>query len=304
MKQLLAILQSPQKVEESCNPPNLKYFEQKDHIKHKDTQEQETQTAMEIILTTSWTFEDLLTNIEELVTENNSLAQTILQLKSTANETPLEAQEYENDLKLQAKLKYLSEENDFLVKRLRYSEQRLATFLTNVTQQFVEIKGPQLEKKEEPAPEKWMSHSENNVKLVLARLRGAKSTSFLNEIKNEPLWERIDIERKLDQVPVIDEQNLQPTHFILHEEYNGLLAQLHDLQKENEELNRSHRALQAILKTTDQLKAVQHLAIDEEIALRHLVVDLQTSGNEKQLIARAYRDLAIGKFSKPDPLIH
>lgn len=75
------------------------------------------------------------------------------------------------------------------------------------------------------------------------------------------------------------------------EDYAGLVSQLQELRVENEELNRSNHALKDLLRVNQEQLSSDKIA-DGQIAF---VADLQSSGNEKQLIDRAHRELDIGK---------
>lgn len=256
----------------------------------------DTQTILEKIPTTEWEFEDILEKIRDVIEENNRLNQELLQMKQSTTSAPLEEPDLTDPLMV--KHKFLTEENDFLIGRLRSSEQRFATFLTSLTRKFVEIKMADLEKRTTSNEDQYKSPSEESLKHILARIRGESVTGILNELKTETLLERIDTERKLDKVAVISE-NLEPSQFITQEEYHNLMNQLNKLRTDNQEIAKKNSDLLVLLKLQqDQMTAEQQIVnriTDEEIALRHLVVDLQSSGNEKQLIARAYRDLAVGK---------
>uniref|UniRef100_A0A182Q143 Uncharacterized protein n=1 Tax=Anopheles farauti TaxID=69004 RepID=A0A182Q143_9DIPT len=83
--------------------------------------------------------------------------------------------------------------------------------------------------------------------------------------------------------------------FITKEEYRRMKDRLDELERElkREVVKNGH--LEELLKVSnDQIRSQQSLITkysEEEVSLRHLVVDLQSESNEKYLLARAHKEL-------------
>uniref|UniRef100_A0A182WIJ6 Uncharacterized protein n=1 Tax=Anopheles minimus TaxID=112268 RepID=A0A182WIJ6_9DIPT len=100
---------------------------------------------------------------------------------------------------------------------------------------------------------------------------------------------------KLNQLSVVD--NNFAVEFISREEYKRLKDRLSELERElNRELMKNGHLEELLKVSNDQIRSQQSLISkysEEEVSLRHLVVDLQSQSNEKYLLARANKELEL-----------
>lgn len=271
----------------------------------KSLQEIGSQTQMEPQTITSMEFEDLLTNLKGVLEENSSFSEELIRLRLVNRELQEQLKKENGPTKIdsdkpdwQSKCEFLSQENVFLCQRLKESQKRLLQTLSQTQKKFVELKlaegiiGSKISANEDEFI------AEHSLSTALAKIKAELCKNFFDGCQREDLWKKIDSGRKLDKVAVIEE-DLKASNFITNEEYQRLIKDHKEAIKEKCQLESRNRVLEETLKATkDHLELQQSLEnwkSDEEISLRHLVVDLQSSGSEKQLIARAHRDLAIGE---------
>lgn len=264
-----------------------------------------SQTQMETQTITSFEFEDLLSNLRGVLEENSSFSDELIRLRSVNQELQERLKTENNQLEInpdypeiQSKCEFLGQENDFLCHRLKDAQERLVKTISQTQKKFVDLKlseemtGSKISSNEDDL------NAEYSVTSALAKIKADLCKSFFDGCQREDLWNKIDAGRKLDKVSVI-EDDFQACNFITNEEYQRLIKEQKQAIKEKVQLESRNRVLEETLKATkDHLELQQRLEnrkSDEEISLRHLVVDLQSSGSEKQLIARAHRDLAIGE---------
>lgn len=266
--------------------------------------EKSSQTHWEIEKTSFGEFEDLLRSLHEVLEENGTLSDELQQLKGKHEELHqrMEMKDEELDQSLegvviQSKVDFLLEENDHLHRRLKETEQRHLKILSQVQRKFVELKMSEGINSTKRSPESVDLNSESNLRASLARVVAEFSKNFFEQIPESELWQKVDMDRKLSKVAFI-EDNLETINFITVAEFNGVVKKADEFKEQVDHLLKRNGILEETLTATaEQLRNQQEAETrnsDEEIALRHLVVDLQ-SGSEKQLIARAHRDLIVGK---------
>lgn len=241
-------------------------------------------------------FEDILVHIKELVEENSAITEELLQLKAVNQE--LIKDDPEDHPSLQSKCEYLLAENEFLCRRLRTSRDRMVTILNGIQKKFVELKMNQESRHAEMSPFSDQQPPMHDINSSIALRKASLCSSFFKDIQGDELWGIIRPAADPEKVAVIDE-DIQVRNFITTQEYNQLVNDGHHKERQLRELSGRNKVLEETLKlTTIQVEQQQMMAnrnSDEEISLRHLVVDLQSTGSENQLIARGHRDLMIGE---------
>ncbi|XP_053665459.1 centrosomal protein cep290 [Anopheles marshallii] len=98
---------------------------------------------------------------------------------------------------------------------------------------------------------------------------------------------------KLNQLTIVD--NNLAVEFITKDEHKRMKDRLNELERElNRELVKNGHLEELLKVSNDQIRSQQSLISkysEEEVSLRHLVVDLQSESNEKYLLARANKEL-------------
>lgn len=238
-------------------------------------------------------FEDLVTNLRDLFEENAVLSEEIKDLKRIT----AAADDYtEISPSNKIKCSFLLQENAILCNELRISKERTTRVLNKLHQKFIE-----LQLKDIHTAKSHLSSVDqaipNDHQLIIPKLKAELCKNFFVNIESDELWEKIDAEKKLETVTVIGED--LTTNVITANEYNLMIAEGKNHQEQLNVLRKNNKILEeTLLITKEQLEATE-LALnnqsDGEIALRHLVVDLQSTGSDKQLLARAHRDQMAGE---------
>uniref|UniRef100_A0A182RTM0 Uncharacterized protein n=1 Tax=Anopheles funestus TaxID=62324 RepID=A0A182RTM0_ANOFN len=119
---------------------------------------------------------------------------------------------------------------------------------------------------------------------------------FLKNIQEVDKDQLPDIDySKLNQLSIVD--NNLTVEFITKEEFRRMKDRLNELERElNRELVKNGHLEELLKVSNDQIRSQQSLIskyAEEEVSLRHLVVDLQSESNEKYLLARANKELEL-----------
>ncbi|XP_058054715.1 centrosomal protein cep290 [Anopheles bellator] len=119
---------------------------------------------------------------------------------------------------------------------------------------------------------------------------------FLRNIQEVDKDHLIDIDYSmLNQIGVVD-VNLT-VEFITKEEYRKMFDRINHLERELQRELVKNGHLEDLLKISNEQIRSQHSLIskcsEEEVSLRHLVVDLQSTSNEKYLLSRAQQELIV-----------
>uniref|UniRef100_A0A182SH14 Uncharacterized protein n=1 Tax=Anopheles maculatus TaxID=74869 RepID=A0A182SH14_9DIPT len=119
---------------------------------------------------------------------------------------------------------------------------------------------------------------------------------FLKNIQTVDKDQQLDVDYgKLNQLSIVD--NNLTVEFVTKEEYKRLKDRLGALEREiKRELVRNGHLEELLKVSNDQIRSQQSLISkysEEEVSLRHLVVDLQSESNEKYLLARTNKELEL-----------
>lgn len=267
-------------------------------MEKRQFQDNGSQTVIEAHKTESGGFEDILSHLKEILDENSTVKEELMNLKSINQELIEKSSTKDPDVKRSFKEDFLLEENAFLRRQLKSQEQKMIKILSQVQKKFVELKLTEQAMSSNVFNSTTDSLSEQDLNSAMAKFKAELSKNFFLNLSSDDLWKKITSEKDQQKVTVIND-DLQTSNVITVQEYNRLLKDLDHHQIQLDQLNKRNRVLEETLKlSTSQSEEYQRMAsrnADEEISLRHLVVDLQSTGSEKQLIARTHRDLMIGK---------
>lgn len=120
---------------------------------------------------------------------------------------------------------------------------------------------------------------------------------FLKHFKTNPVALSADDVRKFEKISVINDNFTQ--EFITKQEFNKMKAKLNQLDEEFTFTKVENGHLRDLLNVSqEQLISQQQMITkysDDEISLRHLVTDLQSSSNEKYIIAKTQKEVDLCK---------
>uniref|UniRef100_A0A182INE7 Uncharacterized protein n=1 Tax=Anopheles atroparvus TaxID=41427 RepID=A0A182INE7_ANOAO len=121
---------------------------------------------------------------------------------------------------------------------------------------------------------------------------------FLKNIAEVDKEQLLDMDyTKLSQFAVVD-TNLA-VEFITKDEHRRTRDRLEKLERELQREVKKNRHLEELLQvSSEQIRSQQSLISkhsEDEVNLRHLVVDLQSASNEQYLLARAHKELDVGE---------
>lgn len=135
-----------------------------------------------------------------------------------------------------------------------------------------------------------------NLKLDLERKKlqiNNYCSLFLKHFKTNPVSLSADDVRKFEKITVINDNFT--TEFITKQEFNKMKAKLNQLDEEFTFTKVENGHLRDLLNVSqEQLISQQQMITkysDDEISLRHLVTDLQSSSNEKYIIAKTQKEV-------------
>lgn len=209
--------------------------------------------------------------------------------------------EFENNLKnYERKINFLQGENDNLYKEIRFLKVSSLELMNDMKIEILDktqelIKANTFDENETEKEEIKQLEGENQ------ELRLKLNGLCLNVLKNMKSLDEenllsIDIER-LSKVTVL-ENNLSSS-FITRNELNEIKSKLLKMQATIDTQETREKYLQELVKITQQQLKSQQLMLtqfsDDEIAARHLIVDLQSQSNENYLLTKTSRDLKISK---------
>uniref|UniRef100_A0A1B0CJF3 Uncharacterized protein n=1 Tax=Lutzomyia longipalpis TaxID=7200 RepID=A0A1B0CJF3_LUTLO len=138
---------------------------------------------------------------------------------------------------------------------------------------------------------------ENEHKKLLNALQASQTQISTGILQNLPSLDKQKLLQEdtevLKDFAVVD-SNLT-SDFMTRQEFLDMKYETRKAKDELTRLQSEKKHLEEVLKVTQQQISSQHDLLthysDEEISLRHLVVDLQCSGSEKQLLARSAREI-------------
>ncbi|XP_035787011.1 centrosomal protein cep290-like [Anopheles albimanus] len=203
---------------------------------------------------------------------------------------------------LQRKVDYLKSDNDNLQNTMRTIKNEhlelLHAMRCELARKNSEIKQRQsVESSNQQSVDTAESESIEKLEAELARMK-QEATNFygiflknIQEVDKDQLLE-VDLSQ-MNQLGVVD-SNLT-VEFITKDEYRKLREKLDHLERELQREATKNGHLEELLKVSnEQIRSQQSLISkysEEEVSLRHLVVDLQSTSNEKYLLARTHKEL-------------
>ncbi|XP_050094793.1 centrosomal protein cep290 [Anopheles aquasalis] len=203
---------------------------------------------------------------------------------------------------LQRKVDYLKSDNDNLQNTMRTIKSEhlelLHTLRCQLARKNSELKQRQsVEGSHQNSVDRVESDSIEKLEAELARMK-QEATNFygiflknIQEVDKDQLLQ-VDLS-KMNQLGVVD-SNLT-VEFITKDEYRKLRERLDQLERELQREATKNGHLEELLKVSnDQIRSQQSLISkysEEEVSLRHLVVDLQSTSNEKYLLTRTHKEL-------------
>ncbi|XP_058120806.1 centrosomal protein cep290 [Anopheles ziemanni] len=204
----------------------------------------------------------------------------------------------------QRKVDYLKTDNDNLHNTLRSIKGEYLNLLHDLRLELVQKKnnldpleppdvtgGDSLDSTDLPQIEKLESE--------VARLKLEATnfyTIFLKNIAEVDKDQQLDVDyAKLNQFGLVD-TNLS-VEFITKDEYRRIRERLDKLERElQREIVKNGHLEELLQVSNEQIRSQQSLISkysEDEVSLRHLVVDLQSASNEKYLLARAHKELDV-----------
>ncbi|XP_049542835.1 centrosomal protein cep290 [Anopheles darlingi] len=203
---------------------------------------------------------------------------------------------------LQRKVDYLKSDNDNLQNTMRTIKSEhlelLHTLRCELARKNSEFKQRQsVEGSNQNPVDTVESESIEKLEAELARMK-QEATNFygiflksIREVDKDQLLE-VDYS-KINQLGVVD-SNLS-VEFITKDEYRNLRERLDHMERELQREATKNGHLEELLKiSNEQIRSQQSLISkysEEEVSLRHLVVDLQSTSNEKYMLARTHKEL-------------
>ncbi|XP_050073275.1 centrosomal protein cep290 [Anopheles maculipalpis] len=206
---------------------------------------------------------------------------------------------------LQRKVDFLKADNDNLHNSLRQIKSEYLNLLHDLRLELArksnELKQTQVTSREQEDSFDSTESSDQIDKLEneLTRMKFEATNIyniFLKNIQEVDKDQLLDVDYgKLNQLTIVD-SNLT-VDFITKEEYKRLKNRLDGLERElKRELVRNGHLEELLKVSNDQIRSQQSLISkysEEEVSLRHLVVDLQSESNEKYLLARTNKELEL-----------
>ncbi|XP_040155929.1 centrosomal protein cep290 [Anopheles arabiensis] len=205
---------------------------------------------------------------------------------------------------LQRKVDFLKAENDNLHNSLRQIKSEHLNLLHELRLQLAtrssELKQP--EAIDGAKGGSFDSLDSDQIEKLESELMRMKSEAtniyniFLKNIREVDKDHLLEVDySKLNQLSIVD--NSLAVEFVTKDEYKRMKDRLDGLERElQRELVKSGHLEELLKVSNEQIRSQQSLISkysEEEVSLRHLVVDLQSASNEKYLLARANKELEL-----------
>lgn len=234
---------------------------------------------------------DLLAHLKAQLEENAAVQEELIELRGSK----------EGDSEETTTSDHLLQENALLCRRLRTTEQRCLQLVSQMHKRFVQL--VMVDRKKSPSSPDHHQIT-TDIHSWARQLKGELASKFFEEVPEEELWRKLMVGREAEMVAVVvvegGEGEDMASHCVTVQEYNQLVEDKGRLKQQLISVQERNGAVEEALRVvTDQLEENQRMGNrcwDEEISLRHLVVDLQAEGSEKQLLARAHRELQMGEW--------
>uniref|UniRef100_A0A182TE93 Uncharacterized protein n=1 Tax=Anopheles melas TaxID=34690 RepID=A0A182TE93_9DIPT len=210
---------------------------------------------------------------------------------------------------LQRKVDFLKAENDNLHNSLRQIKSEHLNLLHELRLQLA-TRGSELKQPEAIDAVKgdsFDSLDSDQIEKLECELMRMKSEAtniyniFLKNIREVDKDHLLEVDySKLNQLSIVD--NSLAVEFVTKDEYKRMKDRLDGLERElQRELVKSGHLEELLKVSNEQIRSQQSLISkysEEEVSLRHLVVDLQSASNEKYLLARANKELELEEQRK------
>lgn len=227
---------------------------------------------MEIMQTCAQLTEQIVTQEQELMRERRSYQ--YMREDFDENLSALKQQEIEN-IKIQADFKKQLLEQQQIVDKLKQDLQNHKNSYTYTTEEY-----------------KALQQAFNESQMKLALLIQELLSGSPEGVEKIP-------EISLDYGIIKEDLQLE---FITQQEYEEQKLKIKEFESQKEEMLRKNTQLESLLEIAqEQILSQQRLLndiTDNHVNLRHLVADLQSSTEEKLLMAKMQRDLEAGNFSE------
>ncbi|XP_035906376.1 centrosomal protein cep290 [Anopheles stephensi] len=208
---------------------------------------------------------------------------------------------------LQRKVDFLKADNDNLHNSLRQIKSEYLNLLHDLRLELAKKSGEVKQMQRVAGGEKEDSFDSTDcssdqvekLESELTRMRHEATNLyniFLKNIQEVDKDQLLDVDYgKVNQLSIVD--NSLTVEFVTKEEYKRLKDRLAGLERElNRELVRNGHLEELLTVSNEQIRSQQSLISkysEEEVSLRHLVVDLQSESNEKYLLARTNKELEL-----------
>uniref|UniRef100_A0A182P6A9 Uncharacterized protein n=1 Tax=Anopheles epiroticus TaxID=199890 RepID=A0A182P6A9_9DIPT len=203
---------------------------------------------------------------------------------------------------LQRKVDFLKAENDNLHNSLRQIKSEHLNLLHDLRLELVK-KGNEMRQTEVidvAKGDSFDSMDSDQIEKLESELMRMKFEAtniyniFLKNIQEVDKDQLLDVDyNKLNQLSIVD--NNLSVEFVTKDEYKRMKDRLEGLERElQREVTKSGHLEELLKVSNEQIRSQQSLISkysEEEVSLRHLVVDLQSESNEKYLLARASKEL-------------
>lgn len=268
--------------------------------------------------------EQITNNYRSVILECDELKIILTQFKENPSSSTLLISTNENEQQLKIdynkcnkKLQFLNDDYNLLLNIHRKSKEQFNLILYEMKKELLETKKlisqlklqlqqPINNLMAENQKNKWIIDENLKMKeeiLILKFNLSKLSTQFLKNIQNMHTENLFNIDfTKINTIGIITDNF--PLEYITKIEYCNLQNNLNTLKNENSQLNIANKHMEKLLQIfQEQLHSQQNIYrkySEEEINLKHLIVDLQCENNEKFIIIKKEREIEQLKYTMND----